>query len=170
MVGFMKSKLTAYLKGLRKTVASAGDVAPRNATLLVQSEAHRYKRCLRRSFFEVPLSVVLAILPAVGYSQEQLTDPTRPALAIGHGAASESPTINLRLESVIIGKHRQQAIINGEVYQVGQMIGSAKLLSISAQTVNLQQDGRVQTLSLFPGLERTRVDHQAKSSTQDKKR
>ena len=40
--------------GPRKTVASEVDVVPRNAAMLVQSEARRRKRCLRGRFFEVP--------------------------------------------------------------------------------------------------------------------
>ncbi len=40
--------------GPRKTVASGADVAPRNAAMLVQSEARKRKRCLRSRLFEVP--------------------------------------------------------------------------------------------------------------------
>ncbi len=40
--------------GLRNTLASGVDVAPRNAAMLGQSEARRRKRCLRSKLFEVP--------------------------------------------------------------------------------------------------------------------
>ena len=47
----------AHLGGPRKTVASGVDAAPRNAALLVQSEARRCKICPHSRFFEVPASV-----------------------------------------------------------------------------------------------------------------
>ena len=43
------------IRGPRKTIASDADIAPRNAALLVQSKAHRCKRCPRSRFFEVPI-------------------------------------------------------------------------------------------------------------------
>lgn len=115
------------------------------------------------------LAAFLGAMPSLGYAQEQLPDPTRPALGVGNTNTPASPSSSLRLESVILGKQRQQAIISGETYQVGQMVGSAKLIKISPQAVSLQQDGRVQTLSLFPGLEKTPVNNQTNISSQHKK-
>ena len=55
-LGGEKGKTCPWLpyRGPRKTVASGADVAPRNAALLVQSEARKRKRCPRSRFFEVP--------------------------------------------------------------------------------------------------------------------
>ncbi len=99
--------------------------------------------------------LALAMLGQAG-AQERLPDPTRPSIAekISGDATAKGEAEQLRLESVLLGKQRQQAIISGEIYQIGQMVGNAKLVKIYPQEVHLLQNGKIQKLALFPGLEK----------------
>ena len=109
---------------------------------------------------QLSLSLALSFaLAAHVLAQERLPDPTKPGIAenLPGSAASthaEAEAEPLRLESVLLGKQRQQAIISGEIYQVGQMVGKAKLVKISAQEVVLLQNGKTQKLALFPDVEK----------------
>ncbi len=96
-------------------------------------------------------------LPAL--AQESLPDPTRPGIAekgLANAAktGTEEEVAPLRLESVLLGKQRQQAIISGKIYQLGQTVGDAKLVKINPQEVHLLQNGKTQKLALFPGVEK----------------
>lgn len=103
--------------------------------------------------FVIRCAAFLLFLPALAVAQSALPDPTRPAGAVpGAGTELEGGTQSLRLESVLISSTRRLAIINGEPYKVGQMVGEAKLMKISGNEVVLRRGGKNETLYLFQPL------------------
>jgi MSHA biogenesis protein MshK len=86
---------------------------------------------------------------------ENLPDPTRPpsefepVAAVG-ATASSGPM----LQSVLISPSYKAAIINGETVTLGGMYGSSRVVKISESGVVLNEGGNLQTLKLFPGVEK----------------
>lgn len=93
--------------------------------------------------------------------QAQLTDPTRPlqgtvaAETAGDGAAATTG-----LQSIILRKGgRPAALINGEVVELGGMVGEAKLVNVSEDSVVLLGPEGRETLRLIPSAEKkSKVD------------
>ena len=85
---------------------------------------------------------------------ENLPDPTRPPsefeVAAGGAAVSSGPL----LQSVLISPRHKAAIISGETVSLGGMYGLAKVVKISEGGVVLNEGGSLQTLRLFPGVEK----------------
>ncbi len=87
---------------------------------------------------------------------ESLPDPTRPpsefeALAAGSATIPSGPL----LQSVLISPRYKVAIISGETVTLGGRYGSARVVKISESGVVLNEGGSLQTLKLFPGVEKT---------------
>ena len=87
---------------------------------------------------------------------ENLPDPTRPpseleATAGGGVAVPGGPM----LQTVLISPRHKVAIINGETVKLGGMYGSARVVKISESGVVLNEGGSLQTLKLFPRVEKT---------------
>jgi len=87
---------------------------------------------------------------------ENLPDPTRPPLALEAAPASEAGAVapTLVLQSVLISPRHRVAIINGETVKLGDFYGTAKVVKISESGVVLKADGNLQTLKLFPSVEK----------------
>lgn len=88
---------------------------------------------------------------------QPLRDPTRPPGVGGESAPAEAvaPT---RLQSVLISPHRSVAVIDGRAVSVGERVGGAKVVAISAAEVTLETGASRQTLRLLPaGVDRKRV-------------
>ncbi|HVS25958.1 MAG TPA: MSHA biogenesis protein MshK [Burkholderiales bacterium] len=88
---------------------------------------------------------------------ENLPDPTRPppgALTLGAAVASSGPV----LQSVLISPGRKTAIISGETVRLGGKYGAATVIRISESEVVLNHGGNLQTLRLFPEVEK-KTDH-----------
>ena len=85
---------------------------------------------------------------------ENLPDPTRPPsefeAAAGGAAVSSGPM----LQTVLISPRQKVAIINGETVKLGGMYGSARVVKISESGVVLNEGGSLQTLKLYPGVEK----------------
>ncbi len=113
--------------------------------------------CLYRRFWGLVLSLLVALSQAA-YSQETSTIPGAPT-------AKSSPTImrdptkpftgkvevsgQLQLRSILIGKDRRLALINDTFVEIGDTIGSAKVIAIKEYSVVLVDSGRTETLYLF---------------------
>ena len=88
---------------------------------------------------------------------ENLPDPTRPpsefeaAAGVAAGAAVPSGPM---LQTVLISPRHKVAIINGETVKLGGMYGSARVVKISESGVVLNEGGSLQTLKLFPSVEK----------------
>ena len=108
-----------------------------------------------RAVIIVALSVGVSLpLPA---SAQALPDPTRPAIAgsgydtsLAYGAQQDGPV----LQSVMISPQRKLAVISGVKVDLGGKYADAKLIRISEGEAVLQRGGELQTLKLFPGVEK----------------
>lgn len=83
-----------------------------------------------------------------------MPDPMRPPASLiaadGEAAAIDQPV----LQSVMISPTRSSAIISGQRVALGQTYGSARLVKITENEVVLRNGSEVQTLRLFPDLEK----------------
>ena len=116
----------------------------------VQTMPQRFGKAL---FYACSFILALVEYPARG---ENLTDPTRPPLVVEAPASSAAGTSasTLILQSVLISPRHKIAIINGETVKLGGMYGTARVVKISESGVVLNVDGSLQTLRLFPGVEK----------------
>jgi hypothetical protein len=76
-------------------------------------------------------------------------DPTEPYNYIPGSRKNLKETGPLQLQSTIIGKTRKIALINNTFVQIGDTIGTSKVIAISDGRVVLVDSGRTVTLILF---------------------
>ena len=86
-------------------------------------------------------------------------DPMRPpgkssSVATGTGGKGVKKTTTygngFQLSAIRITKDQRSAIVNGNSVNVGDRIGSARVLSIQASSVTLQKNGKTLTINLLP--------------------
>lgn len=85
---------------------------------------------------------------------ETLRDPTRPPAALHaaeDGAEIETGPV---LQSVRISQGRYTAVISGETVRTGSMYGDARVIKIRETEVVLKTGNSLQTLKLFPDVEK----------------
>ncbi len=87
---------------------------------------------------------------------ENLSDPTRPPVALGFAQEANIPvsTSGPVLQSVLISPGRMVAIINGQTVKLGEKFGDAYVVKITETEVVLRKDKDIQILKLFPGIEK----------------
>ena len=94
-----------------------------------------------------------ALVLSAGSTAQALTDPTRPPLELMRaetsGAAPRTP-----LQSILLSRARQGAIINGQYVPLGGSYGKAKLVKLTATEVTLKGDKGLEVLQLYPPLDR----------------
>ena len=96
-------------------------------------------------FNRFPIVLAIALAAAVNaVAGEVLPDPTRP-LEYARPAVAASA---LKLSSILIGKDRKLAVINGVALTENQWIGDKRILRIDKNCVTLAQDGRQIVLTL----------------------
>lgn len=111
----------------------------------------------RAAFPPMAPAVSLAAPPATQAAAP--TEPPRgPALPIDTPRTdrSEKPVApepaadatKFRLTSVVVGRRKPTAIINGQVLTIGDLIEGAKVVAISPTTADLEIDGRRMTLRM----------------------
>lgn len=107
----------------------------------------------RVSLFKFCLILLFPLLSNNIYSQEVSgRDPTRPSQYtsnVSEANKSATPRVGYNLQSVIIGKTRRLALINDKFVTVGDVIGNAKVIAISRNTVVLSESGKKVTIYLF---------------------
>ena len=99
------------------------------------------------------LPVLLLALLALPAAAETANDPMRPpgkALTAGAKAGKKAVSERYRLDSIIIGPERRQAIINGRLLGLGESIDGSKLIEVQATQVTLQVAGKPYVLTLLP--------------------
>lgn len=97
--------------------------------------------------------VLLMISPVA--SAAELADPTRPPPAFENAAQGEAANNGPVLQSVLIAPGRKEAVISGQTVTVGQKFGDARVEKIAESEVVLRSGKNVQTLKLFPGMEKS---------------
>ena len=82
-------------------------------------------------------------------------DPTRPpdVPVAGHAGAAAEPV----LKSILISNERTEAIIGEKVVRAGEKVGNAYVVKILESEVILRDEHGLQTLKLFPGIEKRYV-------------
>ena len=103
------------------------------------------------------MMLLLAALMANSACAEALSDPMRPPVVVGPQADVNSAPTGPILQSVMISPQRRAAIIGGQTATIGGKFGNARVIKISESEVVLESDGKLQTLSLFPGVEKRQV-------------
>ncbi|QSX33247.1 MSHA biogenesis protein MshK [Shewanella avicenniae] len=91
--------------------------------------------------------LLVATLPA---SAASLRDPTMPPAGVRMGSAAEalpSAEVRLQLNSIVTGATGKHAVINNQIYHVGDSVNGVVISAIHDNQVSLA-DGR--RLSLFP--------------------
>ncbi len=80
-----------------------------------------------------------------GWAQEILVDPTRPIVSGNIAAVKKNPLI---LQAIYDRKGKKTAVINGKTVRVGDHLGGAKVVNISASSVSVERNGNRDLLSL----------------------
>lgn len=118
-------------------------------------------RCGPRKIFSIAALAGLAGIAAIpldaAAQAESLPDPTRPPSVASAGSFPAGPVAahgGPTLQSVIISPTRRAAIIDGETVELGGGHGDAKLVKVSESEVVLKTAEGLQTLKLFPGVEK----------------
>jgi len=109
-----------------------------------------------------------AIAGAGAAIAEPLADPTRPPL-MRETASAERGATGLILQSVLIAPGRSEAIISGRTVRLGEKFGDARLVRIAESEVTLRNGSEVQTLKLFPDIEKRPVEKRLTQSRADAK-
>lgn len=102
-------------------------------------------------------SVLLSTLGfASMVSSQSLSDPTRPPASLRNGQEGNSQlmTSGPVLQSVLVSPVRNVAIISGLTVRTGEKFGDARVTKITESEVTLSGSNGVQTLKLFPGVEK----------------
>ncbi|OGB23043.1 MAG: hypothetical protein A3I66_08475 [Burkholderiales bacterium RIFCSPLOWO2_02_FULL_57_36] len=96
----------------------------------------------------------LMLAPMV--SGQNLIDPTRPpaSLRSAKDGAYLPATSGPVLQSVLVSPARKVAIISGQTVNLGGKFGDARVTKITESEVTLSGSNGVQTLKLFPGIEK----------------
>lgn len=89
-------------------------------------------------------------------AEESLRDPTLPPPSIASPQSVQTPAGPV-LQSVILSPLGKAAIISGETVRLGGVYGDAKLVKISESEVVLQSGDGLQTLKLYPDVEKRMI-------------
>jgi MSHA biogenesis protein MshK len=104
------------------------------------------------------LFAVLSACPAA-HAQGALADPTRPpSIAPAAQAAGEASAPPGRLQSILISGTRKLAVIDGVTVPLGGKVDGATLVAIDETEVKLKRGEVIETLKLYPNIERQPVE------------
>jgi hypothetical protein len=108
-------------------------------------------------------ALVLLALPAAFALAQDAADPTRPPDSMtvpgvtapgAAGAGLPAPAAGPVLQSILIADTHAEAIISGKVVRPGDQIAMGKIVKISESEVTVRTNAGLQTLKLFPGIEK----------------
>lgn len=97
------------------------------------------------------------LLVAQAVAAQGLPDPIRPPASLAaepDAEAANSGSSAPLLQSIMISSGRRMAIIAGQTVKQGDKFGDAKVVSIKENEVVLRNGDAVQTLKLFPNIEK----------------
>ena len=101
------------------------------------------------------LIFAFCLLPfAAVAATESLPDPTRPPASLSMGQQDVTKFSGPVLQSVMISLERRVAIISGQTVKLGEKFGNAQVIKITEGEVVLQSGKDLQTLKLFPNIEK----------------
>jgi MSHA biogenesis protein MshK len=103
------------------------------------------------------LFAVLSACPAA-HAQGALADPTRPPTIMHSDAAGDAAQPSGRLQSILISATRKLAVIDGVTVPLGGKVDGATLVAIDETEVKLKRGELIETLKLYPNIERQSVE------------
>ena len=95
--------------------------------------------------------LALCGLLAVGAHAQPLQDPTRPPAQLLHPVADSKPDRAPALQSILVGRGaggRRVAVIDGDTVRVGDLVRGARVVGMTATTVELQRGNKREVLTL----------------------
>ncbi|MDQ2821258.1 MAG: hypothetical protein M3Y65_12830 [Pseudomonadota bacterium] len=95
--------------------------------------------------------LALCALLAAGVQAQPLQDPTRPPTQLLHPVAGVKPDSAPQVQSILIARGtggRRVAVIDGETVRVGDRVRGARVVAITATTVQLQRGSKRDVLTL----------------------
>jgi MSHA biogenesis protein MshK len=102
---------------------------------------------------------------------QSLADPTRPPRIFTQDIDTTETASGPILQSVLISPGRRVAIISGQTVRVGEQVGTARVVKISDGEVVLRSGSDIQTLRLFPDIEKRSIsNHAQKNAGQQKEK
>ena len=109
------------------------------------------------------LNVRLVLLAALGacpvaHAQGALVDPTRPPSYVPAEAAADAAQPGGRLQSILISATRKLAVIDGVTVPLGGKVDGGTLIAIDETEVKLKRGEVIETLKLYPNVERQSID------------
>lgn len=102
-------------------------------------------------------AMTLLLLAGSAAASAQLADPMRPSVMAEPAVAltGAAPPAASGLQSVILKKKgKPAALINGEIVELGGMVGESRLVKVSEDAVVLKGPSGVETLRLMPSVEK----------------
>jgi MSHA biogenesis protein MshK len=127
--------------------------------------------------FDRLLPAAMAMLTAFAGSAvahaEGLVDPTRPpAMIESAGEQAASASAGPVVQSILISPTRRIATINGQAFKQGDKYGEARVVKITENEVVIRNGQEMQTLKLFPQVEKQAASNQkhAKAGSRQRSR
>lgn len=124
---------------------------------MAQSLNRRQTSSSSRTFFGMAAAILLVLacsLSSVVYA-ENFRDPTRPPTSFDGGYQSGADSSSgPQLQSILVSPDRRVATISGRTLRVGDKVGDARVEKILETEVVLRSGSSVQTLKLFPEVEK----------------
>jgi len=101
--------------------------------------------------FQIALLLLVTAMPL---PVAALDDPTKPPFYSAENAEieSEEATLELVLSSILISSDRRLAVINGQILKRNELIDGARVVSIEAGRVLLDNAGERIELFLLPAM------------------
>ena len=85
---------------------------------------------------------------------EVFVDPTRPPASLAQDGSAQRAFSGPTLQSVLVSPGRTEAIISGQTVKLGGKFGEAVVVKITEGEVVLRTGTDLQTLKLYPGIEK----------------
>jgi MSHA biogenesis protein MshK len=106
-----------------------------------------------------PMMLLAALLIACASARAQggLNDPTRPPMVSAETAEASAANAGSRLQSILISGSRRLAVIDGVTVPLGGKVDGATVVAIAETEVKLRRGEEVETLKLYPNIERAAV-------------
>ena len=109
------------------------------------------------------LNLRLMLLAALGacpvaHAQGALADPTRPPTMMPSEPSGDGAQPSGRLQSILISATRKLAVIDGVTVPLGGKVDGATLVAIDETEVKLKRGEVIETLRLYPNIERQSVE------------
>jgi len=103
------------------------------------------------------LFAVLSACPAA-HAQGALADPTRPPTMMASEPSGDGAQPAGRLQSILISATRKLAVIDGVTVPLGGKVDGATVVAIDETEVKLKRGEVIETLRLYPNIERQSVE------------